>query len=66
MTTREALQLARREKYHPVPPFMIEKDEKHYPMPSVEEGIRVLEASVESCWFNWMTGKEALETLKKL
>ena len=52
MTMSSAIELARMEKYHPVPPFVVAVDKGRYPAPSIEEAIEIMEDKVRSCWFS--------------
>lgn len=57
-TLDEALALARSIKYGPLP---LPSD----PTPEIPEAIEILGKSLRTCGFNWITGRVALELLRK-
>lgn len=57
MTLENALEIAKREKYG----FDLDALDKTI---TVEEAIPVITEAIKLCWFNWITGQEALKTLK--
>ncbi|MBJ6726381.1 hypothetical protein [Geomesophilobacter sediminis] len=57
-TLDEALALARSIKYGPLP---LPSD----PTPGIPEAIEIVGKSLRTCGFNWITGRVALELLRK-